>query len=49
MNIYPFVEDMVTVKYSPMDLTQSQKKPYKMRIAHDLIYPLLTPIISNMG
>ena len=48
MNIYPFVEDMVIIKYSPMGLTQSQKKLYEIRIAHDLIYPLLTPTISNV-
>jgi hypothetical protein len=26
-----------------MDLTQSQKMPYEMKIAHKLIYPLFTP------
>jgi hypothetical protein len=32
-----------------MDLTQSQKTPYEMMIAHKLIYPLLTPTLFNVG
>jgi hypothetical protein len=32
-----------------MGLTQSQKTPYEMRIAHGFICPLLTPTISNVG
>ncbi len=32
-----------------MGLTQSQKTPYEKRIALWLIYPLLTPTLSNVG
>ena len=31
-----------------MSLTQSQKTPSEMRIVHELIYPLLTPTLSNI-
>ena len=32
-----------------MGLTQSQKTPYEMRIAHGLIKALLTLTLSNVG
>ena len=32
-----------------MGLTQSQKTPWEMRIAHGLICLLLTPTLSNVG